>query len=96
MVGEKGADLLPQVIGDSFHYIGRSMCFLILGSGQPDIEWRMNDIKRLSNDDYNAFIGYNETLSHVMYAGADFLLMPSRVERNCPFNLGRFFNLYVI
>ena len=25
-------------------------------------------------------IGYNETLSHQMYAGADFLLMPSRVE----------------
>ena len=25
-------------------------------------------------------IGYNEELSHQMYAGADFLLMPSRVE----------------
>jgi starch synthase len=25
-------------------------------------------------------IGYNEALSHRMYAGADFLLMPSRVE----------------
>jgi starch synthase len=30
--------------------------------------------------DYHAFIGYNEGLSHQMYAGADFLLMPSRVE----------------
>jgi starch synthase len=29
---------------------------------------------------YNAVIGYNEKLSHLMYAGADFLLMPSRVE----------------
>jgi starch synthase len=29
---------------------------------------------------YNAVIGYNEKLSHQMYAGADFLLMPSRVE----------------
>ncbi|MFT4024622.1 MAG: hypothetical protein QM664_12660 [Flavihumibacter sp.] len=29
---------------------------------------------------YNARIGYNEQLSHRMYAGADFLLMPSRVE----------------
>ena len=29
---------------------------------------------------YNAVIGYDETLSHLMYAGADFLLMPSRVE----------------
>jgi starch synthase len=29
---------------------------------------------------YNSMIGYNEKLSHQMYAGADFLLMPSRVE----------------
>jgi starch synthase len=29
---------------------------------------------------YNVMIGYNEKLSHQMYAGADFLLMPSRVE----------------
>jgi starch synthase len=29
---------------------------------------------------YNAQIGYNEKLAHQMYAGADFLLMPSRVE----------------
>jgi starch synthase len=28
----------------------------------------------------NTYIGYNEALSHLMYAGADFLLMPSRVE----------------
>jgi starch synthase len=26
------------------------------------------------------YIGYNEALSHVLYAGCDFLLMPSRVE----------------
>jgi len=30
--------------------------------------------------DYNVYIGYNEALSHVLYAGCDFLLMPSRVE----------------
>lgn len=29
---------------------------------------------------YNSQIGYNERLAHQMYAGADFLLMPSRVE----------------
>jgi starch synthase len=29
---------------------------------------------------YNSQIGYNEKLAHQMYAGADFILMPSRVE----------------
>jgi starch synthase len=80
LVGEKAADILPQVILDSFNYIGRKMNFLILGSGDPEVEATLEEIKQVSQGDYNVFIGYNETLSHQMYAGADFLLMPSRVE----------------
>ncbi|MFT3822640.1 MAG: glycogen synthase [Chitinophagaceae bacterium] len=80
MVGEKGADLLPQAIRDAFYHIGRRMNFLILGSGQPDVEYAFDAVKPLAQYDYNVYIGYNEGLSHIMYAGADFLLMPSRVE----------------
>ena len=80
LVGEKGADLLPQVIGDSYYYVGRRMNFLILGSGFPEVENALSSMKVLSQHDYNVYIGYNEALSHQMYAGADFLLMPSRVE----------------
>ncbi len=80
LVGEKGADLLPQVIGDSFHFIGRKMNFLILGSGEKETEEKLLNIQSFSQGDYGTFIGYNEALSRLMYAGADFLLMPSRVE----------------
>jgi starch synthase len=80
LVGEKGADLLPQVISDSFYFIGRRMNFLVLGSGFPEVEAHLSALKPLSQFDYNVFIGYNEGLSHTMYAGLDFLLMPSRVE----------------
>jgi starch synthase len=80
LVGEKGADLLPQAIEDSFYYVGRKMNFLILGSGFPSIEGRLRTMQGLSRGDYNTYIGYDETLSHQMYAGADFILMPSRVE----------------
>jgi starch synthase len=80
LVGEKAADLLPQAIKDSFRFIGRKMNFLILGSGEPEVEVGLEQIKALSRQDYGVYIGYNETLSHQMYAGADFLLMPSRVE----------------
>jgi starch synthase len=80
LVGEKGADLLPQVIGESFYHIGRRMNFLILGSGFPEVEAGLSSLKSLAQYDYNVYIGYNETLSHQMYAGMDFLLMPSRVE----------------
>ena len=80
LVGEKGADLLPGAIGDSFYYIGRKMNFVILGSGFPEVEAQLYSLKALSSGDYNVYIGYNETLSHLLYAGCDFLLMPSRVE----------------
>ncbi|PWT99809.1 MAG: glycogen synthase [Bacteroidetes bacterium] len=80
LVGEKGADILPTVISDAYYYIGRKMCFLILGSGFPEVEEQLERLKQLSQNDYNVYIGYNESLSHLMYAGADYLLMPSRVE----------------
>lgn len=80
LVGEKGADLLPQVIEDSFSYIGRKMNFLVLGSGELETETRLKLLTSIAEGDYASYIGYNETLSHLMYAGADFLLMPSRVE----------------
>jgi starch synthase len=80
LVHEKGADLLPQVILDSFNHIGRKMNFLFLGSGDHDTESKLTMLKSFSKGDYDVYIGYNETLSHQMYAGADFLIMPSRVE----------------
>jgi starch synthase len=44
------------------------------------VEAELSSMTYLSQRDYNVFIGYNEGLSHLIYAGADFLLMPSRVE----------------
>jgi starch synthase len=80
LVGDKGADLLPQVIEDSFYYVGRKMNFFVLGSGLPEIEGKLQAIRELSRGDYNTYMGYDEGLSHLIYAGADFILMPSRVE----------------
>lgn len=80
LVGEKAADLLPDVIADSFRHIGRRMNFLVLGSGEREVEVRLNALQNIGNGDYGLYLGYNEKLAHRMYAGADFLLMPSRVE----------------
>lgn len=80
LVGEKGADLLPSVISDSFRFIGRRMNFLVLGSGNSQTERELEGLLQQSNGDYSVYIGYNEALSHNIYAGSDFLLMPSRVE----------------
>ena len=80
LVEDKGADLLPQAIHDALIYIGGRMNFLILGSGFPQIERQLSYLRGQFMGYYNSQIGYNEQLAHRMYAGADFILMPSRVE----------------
>lgn len=90
LVGEKAADLLPQAIGDALHYIGKRMNFLVLGSGDAGVEHQLSTMRGSWMGYYNARIGYNEELSHQLYAAADFLLMPSRVE---PCGLNQLYSL---
>jgi starch synthase len=80
LVGEKAADLLPDAIASAMYSMQGYVNFLVLGSGEPNIEWQLKQMTETFKGSYNAMIGYNEALSHKMYAGADFLLMPSRVE----------------
>ncbi len=80
LVGEKAADVLPDAIRSSLYHHHGNANFLILGSGDPIIEGRLSSMNSQFAGYFNTFIGYNEALSHLMYAGADFLLMPSRVE----------------
>ncbi|MBA2249737.1 MAG: glycogen synthase [Chitinophagaceae bacterium] len=80
LVGEKAADLLPQAIMDAISNGEGSVNFLVLGSGDPAVESQLEQMNSHFMGYYNSQIGYNEKLSHQMYAGADFLLMPSRVE----------------
>ena len=80
LVGEKAADILPDAISSSVYQHHGNCNFLILGSGEPAVESHLESVKRQLNGYISTYIGYSEPLSHVMYAGADFLLMPSRVE----------------
>ncbi|WP_343671958.1 glycogen synthase [Chitinophaga sp.] len=80
LVGEKGADLLPDIIGRSLYEQQHQLNFLVLGSGDPHTEWRLHQTKNTTGSNFNVQYGYNEGLSHRIYAGSDFLLMPSRVE----------------
>ena len=45
-----------------------------------ELETRLRLMSQQFHGYYNSYIGYDEKLSHLIYAGADFLLMPSRVE----------------
>lgn len=80
LVGEKAAEILPDAIKSAIHHTEGKAGFLVLGSGETHIEWEFQQMVLPYKGLFNAVIGYDETLSHKMYAGADFLLMPSRVE----------------
>ncbi len=79
-MAEKAAELLPGAISQSIYQHHGNINFLVLGSGSTEIENELNAMTDRFRGYFNAYIGYNEQLSHQMYAGADFLLMPSRVE----------------
>ncbi len=80
LVNEKAADLLPAAITQAFDQAGFEFSCLILGSGDPGIEMALENLHKNWIGYYKTQISYNEKLSHQMYAGADFILMPSRVE----------------
>ena len=80
LVLEKGADLLAESIARTIASHPGKVNFLILGAGDPLMEQGLKELKELLPEQCNIFIGYDEALAHVVYAGSDFLLMPSRVE----------------
>lgn len=80
LVGEKAADILPDAIRSSIYHHHGAANFLVLGSGDGQVEDKLEAVKNQLHGYVNTYIGYNEGLSHLLYAGADFLLMPSRVE----------------
>jgi starch synthase len=80
LVGEKGADVLPDIIYNISKFNPGEQNILILGSGEKNIEQGLLHLESMFKGSYCSYIGYSEKLSHLIYAGADYLLMPSRVE----------------
>ncbi|MBI5915738.1 MAG: glycogen synthase [Bacteroidetes bacterium] len=79
LVREKGADLIPdtirRVLGN-----GIRVGFVVLGTGEPDLMQAFGEMRGQLSGYFDASLEYNEALAHQLYAGSDFLLMPSRVE----------------
>ena len=77
--GEKGADLLPDIIWKSIQETYGALNIIILGSGDKNIEHQLSELTKYYSN-FALDLGYKEYLSHKIYASSDFLLMPSRVE----------------
>ena len=90
LVVEKGADMIPAAIKKSLEEHPGGYSFLVLGAGDAAIEQGLTELTVLYPESCFVFIGYDEALAHLVYAGSDFLLMPSRVE---PCGLNQLYSL---
>jgi starch synthase len=77
LTDQKGIDLLPAVIPE---FILGGGGLIVLGSGDPGMEGAMRKLAARFPGRVAVRIGYDESLSHRLFAGADAVLVPSRFE----------------
>jgi starch synthase len=77
---QKGVHLVHHAI---YYALERKAQFVLLGSAtEPEINAHFQHEKRFLNDnpDVHIELGFNEELSHLIYAGADMIVVPSNYE----------------
>ena len=87
LVYQKGLDLLLESMED---ILNLPVQIVILGSGDSELESRLKQWTLKYPDKIQIQIGYDEELSHLIEAGSDAFLMPSRFE---PCGLNQLYSL---
>jgi len=77
LVEQKGIDLILECLPEM---VTMDMQFVLLGSGDKGFEKQLQKLAHLYPDKISIIIGYDESLAHLIEAGADIFLMPSRFE----------------
>src|SRR5262249_29677535 len=77
MAWQKGLDLLAEAAPA---LLGRGAQLAMLGTGDPALEQRFTALAHGNPGALGCILGYDEDLAHLMQAGADALLVPSRFE----------------
>ena len=87
MVAQKGFDIFTDAINDLMDLEAQ---WLILGSGEQQYEHLFRTLAQTLPDKVGSYIGYSDELAHLIEAGADMFLMPSRYE---PCGLNQIYSL---
>ncbi len=74
---QKGLDIALQALPDA---IERGARFVLLGSGSAELEKGFAELAQRYPDRVGVEIGFDEDLAHLIQAGADATLVPSRFE----------------
>ena len=74
---QKGMDLLRDAVPALVAQAGQ---LAMLGSGDADLEQAYASLARMHPGRVGVLVGYDETLSHLIMAGSDVVVVPSRFE----------------
>jgi starch synthase len=88
LVEQKGIDLLLDVIPDLLENTHAN--FVFIGSGDLHLEHRLRELTEQHPSRIFTYIGYSEHRAHLLEAGCDMFLMPSRFE---PCGLNQLYSL---
>lgn len=77
LVEQKGIDLIIDCLPEM---LAMPMQFVLLGSGDKAFEQRLQNLAHVYPDKMAIILGYDEPLAHLIEAGSDVFLMPSRFE----------------
>ena len=78
LAGQKGIDVLKETLPGILEK--NDVQFVLLGSGEEKYEQFFQKLAEDFPEKAAAYIGFDESLAHLLYAGADIFLMPSHFE----------------
>jgi len=84
---QKGLDLISDIIDDM---LGLDLQMVVLGTGAEEYHQLFERIEQGYPDKFKAFLTFDNELAHLIEAGADVFLMPSRFE---PCGLNQMYSL---
>ncbi len=87
LVPQKGFDIFAEAVNDLMKLDAQ---WIILGSGEYRYEEFFRQLSHYNQGKFASYIGYNNELAHLIEAGADIFVMPSRYE---PCGLNQIYSL---
>lgn len=74
---QKGSDILAEAIPE---FISENVQVIVLGTGKAEMEKQIKELEILYPDKARGIVKFNVPLAHMIIAGCDFMLVPSRFE----------------
>ncbi|MCX6149913.1 MAG: glycogen synthase GlgA [Ignavibacteriales bacterium] len=87
LIDAKGFDLISEIIQE---LMSLNVQMVLLGNGEKKYHKLFEDIQKKHRGKFSCYLGYSDELAHLIEAGSDMFLMPSKYE---PCGLNQMYSL---